>query len=242
MGGVPTNHHGEVIRTKFDEAGNFESDEVVPGLFAAGEVACASVHGANRLGANSLLDIVVFGRACANRIAETCKPGDKAAAMPEDAGMQSLAEMDALRYSNGGTPTSQIRSEMQHVMQEHAAVYRTDESLKEGKVKIDEVVAKIDDIQVTDKSLIWNTDLVETLELRNLLACAATTMHGAENRKESRGAHAHEDYPDRDDENWMKHTLAYFDGKKTTLNYRPIHYYTLDEDECKTVPPVARVY
>mmetsp|Transcript_23311 Transcript_23311/g.35793 ORF Transcript_23311/g.35793 Transcript_23311/m.35793 type:complete len:134 (+) Transcript_23311:1-402(+) len=133
---------------------------------------------------------------------------------------------------------------MQDVMQQHAAVYRTSETLSQGKTKIDEVVKKFDDIKVTDRSLIWNTDLVETLELRNLLGCAATTMHGAEKRKESRGAHAHENYPDRDDENWMEHTVAYFDEKKgeTTINYRPIHYYTLDEEECATVPPVARVY
>jgi len=244
MGGIPTNHHGEVIRTVFDDKGDFVEDVVVGGLFAAGEAACASVHGANRLGANSLLDIVVFGRACALRIADIAKPGDKLPELSSDKGMDSVESLDKLRFKEGTISTSEIRSEMQHVMQDHAAVYRTADSLAEGKAKIDSVIQKLPDVKVTDKSLVWNTDLVETLELRNLLPCAATTVHGAEARTESRGAHAHENFPDRDDKKWMKHTLSFHDEAdgKTTITYRPIHYYTLDEEECKVVPPVARVY
>jgi succinate dehydrogenase (ubiquinone) flavoprotein subunit len=244
MGGIPTNHYGEVIKTVFDEkTGAYKEDVVVPGLFAAGEVASASVHGANRLGANSLLDIVVFGRACALRIAELCKPGEKAPDFANaEAGFQSIADLDQLRYSNGAVAAAEVRAEMQNVMQQHAAVYRTAESLAEGKGKIDAVVDAFENVSVTDKSLVWNTDLVETLELRNLLACASTTMYGAENRHESRGAHAHENYPKRNDEEWMKHTLAYFEDGRTKLKYRPVHAHTLDEDECKPVPPMARVY
>merc|ERR1712232_455420 len=220
------------------------SDTIVPGLFAAGEVASASVHGANRLGANSLLDIVVFGRACALRIADIASPGDPIPPLPSHGGMKAVSDLDKIRYAEGPISTADIRSEMQMTMQENAAVYRTSEVLEEGVKKIDEVVAKMPDVGVTDRSLIWNTDMVESLELRNLLACASTTMLSAEARKESRGAHAHENYPDRDDKEWMKHTSAYFDEEtgKADVKYRPIHYYTLDEEECAVVPPVARVY
>ena len=187
MGGIPTNHLGEVIKTNFDPSGAYRSDKVVPGLFAAGKAASASVHGANRLGANSLLDIVVFGRACANRIAEVASPGDAVPPAPADVGMDSVAQLDKLRYSEGATPTSVIRAEMQEVMQDKAAVHRTKDVLAEGKVEIDEVVKKIEDVHVTDKLLVWNTDLVETLVLANLLGCAATTMYLAECRQESHG-------------------------------------------------------
>jgi succinate dehydrogenase (ubiquinone) flavoprotein subunit len=239
MGGIPTRFTGEVVQ--IDSHGK---DVVVPGLYAAGEAACVSVHGANRLGANSLLDIVVFGRACADHIASTMEPGVPHKPLSSDAGLESIKSLDTLRNAQGPQTTAQIRLNMQKVMQSNAAVFRTEETLQEGVTKIDEVVSSFDQVRVSDKGLIWNTDLVETLELRNLLTNAVQTMYSAAARKESRGAHAREDYKERDDENWMKHTLSYHDEKsqKTSLKYRPVIMKTLDENDCKTVPPAKRVY
>ena len=237
MGGLQTNYHGEVVTLK-----NGNPDTVVPGLYAIGEAACVSVHGANRLGSNSLLDLVVFGRAVANRCAETIKPGAMHPTLSPSACDKSLANLDKLRHANGGTPTAAIRDNMQQTMQADAAVFRTGETLQQGVRKIQEVYASFADVRVSDRSLVWNSDLIETLELQNLLGQAVATMVSAENRKESRGAHAREDFQDRDDVNWHKHTLCWVDeAGKTTLDYRPVHMYTLSKD-VDVVPPKARTY
>ncbi|WP_240126186.1 succinate dehydrogenase flavoprotein subunit [Thermomonas alba] len=237
MGGIPTNYHGEVVQLK-----NGDPDAVVPGLYAIGEAACVSVHGANRLGSNSLLDLVVFGRAVANRCAETIKPGAPHKPLPADACDKSLANLDRLRHADGDLPTAKIRLDMQRAMQRDAAVFRTGETLAEGVKTIREIHASFADVKVSDRSLVWNSDLIETLELQNLLGQALVTIVSAENRKESRGAHAREDFPERDDENWLKHTICWADeAGNTRIDYRPVHMYTLTGD-VEVVPPKKRVY
>ena len=237
MGGIQTNYHGEVL-TLTD--GN--PDTVVPGLMAIGEAACVSVHGANRLGSNSLIDLVVFGRAAAIRAAEIVKPGEAQKDLAKDSADSSLARLDKLRFAKGGTSTAKVRGAMQRVMQNNCAVFRTGEVLEEGKKLIGEVWQQWGDVGVTDSSMIFNTDLVETLELDNLLRQALVTMHGAANREESRGAHAREDFPDRDDGKWMKHTLAWANEKgEVTIDYRPVHTYTMT-DEIEYITPRPRVY
>jgi len=237
MGGLQTNYHGEVVTLK-----NGNPDSIVPGLYSIGEAACVSVHGANRLGSNSLLDLVVFGRAVANRCAETIKPGALHKSMPASACDKSLSNFDKLRNASGGTPTAEIRDTMQHTMQNDAAVFRTGETLKNGVDSILQVVKSFQDVRVSDRSLIWNSDLVETLELQNLLGQAVATLVSAENRQESRGAHSREDFKDRDDVNWHKHTLCWVDDAgETKIDYRPVHMYTLSKD-VDVVPLKARTY
>ena len=238
MGGIPTNFHGEVLTLK-----NGNPDHVVPGLMAIGEAACVSVHGANRLGSNSLIDLVVFGRAAGLRAAETTEINSRQPDLPEDAADLALSRIDKFRQAKGDMPTAALRLKMQRLMQTNCAVFRDGSVLQEGVEKITEIWKETSDISVTDRSMVWNTDLVETLEYDNLIAQAAVTMYGAANRKESRGAHAREDYAERDDRNWMKHTLTWADDRAhtVTIDYRPVHTYTMT-NEITYIEPKARVY
>jgi len=237
MGGVPTNYRTEVLNPTKDDP-----DAVVPGLMAVGEAACVSVHGANRLGTNSLLDLVVFGRATAHRCEETLKPGASQAPLPPKAGEAALERFDRRRHAKGGTRVADLRLDMQRTMQKHAAVFRTSKTLAEGVEAMRKVWDGLADMSVSDHSLIWNSDLVEALELDNLMESAMVTMVGAEARQESRGAHAHDDYPERDDVNWMKHTLSWCDDKgDVRLDYRPVRMQTLT-NEVSVFPPKKRVY
>ncbi len=237
MGGIPTNYRAEVLTLK-----DGDPDSVVPGLMSVGEAACVSVHGANRLGSNSLIDLVVFGRAAAHRAAEVIKPGDRNIEFKPETGDNALDMLDKYRNASGSMATAEIRDNMQRTMQSNCAVFRTGDVLEEGVGLINDVWKQMPDVRVTDRSLIWNSDLIETIELDNLMRQAVVTMVSAENRKESRGAHAREDFSDRDDENWMKHTLAWVDDAgDVTLDYRPVHDYTLTED-IDYIKPKARVY
>ena len=238
MGGVQTNYHGEVLTKEGDNP-----DKVVPGLMAVGEAACVSVHGANRLGSNSLIDLVVFGRAAGLRVKETCTPNLEQKPLAADAGAASLARLEKFRNADGSKKTADIRLDLQKAMQIHCSVYRTAESMSEGLEKITAIAEQIKDVSVSDKTMVWNTDLMETLELDNLIAQARVTMASAENRKESRGAHAHEDFGDRDDKKWMKHTLTWYDSdtNKVKIDYRPVHDFTMT-DGIAYIKPKKRVY
>jgi succinate dehydrogenase/fumarate reductase flavoprotein subunit len=237
MGGIPTNYHGEVLAGREDDP-----TAIVPGLLAIGEAACVSVHGANRLGSNSLLDLVVFGRAAAKRCAETLSPGESQRPLPADAEDRALDRLDSLRHADGEYPTAQLRGEMQRAMQNHAAVFRTGEILGEGCEELDEVWQKREAISVKDRSMIWNSDLVETLEYDNLMYQAVSTLFSARHREESRGAHAREDFPDRDDERWLHHTLVWCDDHGATrFGSRPVNLQPLT-NEVQSFPPKARVY
>jgi succinate dehydrogenase / fumarate reductase flavoprotein subunit len=236
MGGIPTNYWGEVVTLK-----DGDPDTVVPGLYAVGEAACVSVHGANRLGSNSLIDLVVFGRATGHRIGATVKPMTALPPLPKDSADYALSRLDSLRHSQGGSPTAEIRLAMQKTMQANCGVFRDEAILEEGSRKIDAVYQQMADIGISDRSLVFNTDLIEALELDNMIGQAVVTMHSARHRTESRGAHMREDHPNRDDDQWMAHSIGWFRDGRVTLDRRPVHTHTLT-DEIAYIKPKARVY